>query len=117
MQFKIDENLHSDAADLLRQCGHDAFTVFEQGLRGEADTEIANVCRQEARAIITLDLDFSDIRVYAPTDYKGIIVLRLHDQSRASVLQVLGRIIPLFDTEPLSGRLWIVEEHQVRVRE
>ncbi len=33
MQFKIDENLHADAADLLRQHGHDALTVFEQGLR------------------------------------------------------------------------------------
>jgi hypothetical protein len=29
MQFKIDENLHSDAADLLRQHGHDALTVYE----------------------------------------------------------------------------------------
>ena len=29
MQFKIDENLHSDVADLLRQCGHDALTVVD----------------------------------------------------------------------------------------
>jgi predicted nuclease of predicted toxin-antitoxin system len=117
MQFKIDENVHSDAAELLRQHGHDALTVFEQGLRGESDTNIANLCRQEARAIITLDLDFADIRVYPPGDYEGIIVLRLNDQSRASVLRVLGRIIPLLDAEPLAGQLWIVDEHQVRMRE
>jgi predicted nuclease of predicted toxin-antitoxin system len=117
MQFKIDENLHADTAGLLRQHGHDALTVFEQGLRGYADTDIATVCQQEARAIVTLDLDFSDIRIYPPTDYHGIIVLRVSDQSRASILQVLGRIIPLFGTEPLAGRLWIVNEHQVRIRE
>jgi predicted nuclease of predicted toxin-antitoxin system len=117
MQFKIDENLHCDAGDLLRQHGHDALTVFEQGLRGESDTAIANICRQESRAIITLDLDFSNIRVYPPTDYEGIIVLRLNDQSRASMLRVLGRIVRLFDTEPLAGRLWIVDEHRVRIRE
>jgi predicted nuclease of predicted toxin-antitoxin system len=117
MQFKIDENLHSDAADLLQQHGHDAVTVFDQGLRGAADPNIANVCRQESRAIIALDLDFSDIRVYPPADYSGIIVFRLNNQSRASVLQVLARTIPLFDTEPLAGRLWIVDEHQVRMRE
>jgi len=116
MQFKIDENLHSDAADLLSQHGHDALTVFDQGLRGHADGDIASVCQQESRAIVTLDLDFSDIRVYPPGDYEGIIVLRLNDQSRASVLQALGRIIPLFDTESLTGRLWIVDEHQVRIR-
>ena len=116
MQFKIDENLHSDSADLLRQHGHDALTVHEQGLRGGADSDIADVCRQEERAIVTLDLDFSDIRDYPPENYHGIIVLRLNDQSRASVLNVLGRIIPMFESESPVGRLWIVDEHQVRIR-
>ena len=75
MLFKIDENLHSDAADLLRQHGHDALTVHEQGLQGGADSDIADVCRHEERAFVTLDLDFSDIRNYPPKDYHGIIVL------------------------------------------
>jgi predicted nuclease of predicted toxin-antitoxin system len=81
MQFKIDENLHSDAANLLRQHGHDALTVHEQGLRGEADVDIASVCRQEERAIVTLDLDFSDIREYPPEEYYGIVVLRLNTRA------------------------------------
>ena len=72
MQFKIDENLHSDVADLLRQCGHDALTVVDQGLRGHSDGEIAGVCQREARALITLDLDFSDIREFPPAHYSGI---------------------------------------------
>ncbi|MBW3600859.1 MAG: DUF5615 family PIN-like protein [Planctomycetes bacterium] len=116
IQLKIDENLHSDAASLLRQRGHDVLTVHEQGLKGHADVDIANVCRQEERTIITLDLDFSDIREYPPGDYHGIIVLRLKNQSRASVLNVLGRIIPMFDSESPVGRLWVVDEHQVRIR-
>ena len=115
MQFKIDENLHSDAADLLRQCGHDAFTVFEQGLRGEADTEIANVCRQEARAIITLDLDFSDIRTYPPDEYFGMVVLRLGCQEKSHVLKVLEQLVPKFNDEPLASKLWIVSETTVRI--
>lgn len=116
MRFKIDENVHSDAAGMLRHHGHDALTVREQGLRGGADSDITDVCRQEERAIITLDLDFSDIRDYPPDDYNGIIVLRLNDQSRDAVLNVLGRIIPMFESESPAGRLWIVDEHQVRIR-
>lgn len=116
MQFKIDENLHSDAADLLRQHGHDVLTVHDQRMRGGADSDIAGVCRQEERAIVTLDLDFSDIRDYPPEHYHGIIVLRLNNQSRASVLNVLSRIIPMLGTESPVGRLWIVDEHQVRIR-
>lgn len=116
IKFKVDENLHSDAADLPRDHGHDALTVFDQGLRGQPDSDIASVCRREARTIVTLDLDFSDIRVYPPEDYEGIIVLRLNDQSRAFMLQGLGRIIPLFENESLAGHLWIVDEHQIRIR-
>lgn len=62
MLFKVDENLHSDVAELLRKAGHNAMTVFEQGLRGRKDREIADVCRIEKQAIVTLDLEFSNIR-------------------------------------------------------
>ena len=48
--------------NLLRQAGHDAITVFDQDLQGHSDTEIASVCRAEKRVIVTIDLDFSDIR-------------------------------------------------------
>ena len=116
MRFKIDENLHSDVADFLRQHKHDTMTVCEQGLQGHGDADVADVCRQEARAIITMDLDFSDVRIYPPQDYAGIIVLRLVDQSRPAVLTVLQRILALFGTEPLAGHLWIVDENQVRFR-
>jgi predicted nuclease of predicted toxin-antitoxin system len=81
MQFKIDENLHADAAELLRQHGHDTMTVHEQGLQGGADADIANVCRQEGRVMITLDLDFSDVRHYPPEDYQGLIVCWIRPQA------------------------------------
>ena len=117
MEFKIDENLHSDAATLLRRHGHDAVTVYEQRLRGGSDEEVIGVCRCEGRALVTLDLDFADIRTYPPTEYQGIVVLRLRDQSRQSALSVLERVVPLLSAEPLAGRLWIADESQVRIRE
>ena len=116
MLFKVDENLHSDVADLLRQHGHDALTVHDQGLRGHGDAEIGAVCKRESRAILTLDLDFADIRVYPPPDYSGVIVLRIVDQSRPAVLKVMQRVIVTLSAEPLEGHLWIVDEAQVRIR-
>ena len=116
MLFKVDENLHADAAELLRKAGYDAMTVFDQGLRGRKDIEIADVCRIEQRAIVTLDLDFSDIRQFPPAEYAGIIVLRLLDKSRPSILRTLGLVLPLLKVEPLVGYLWIVEEDRVRIR-
>ena len=116
MQFKFDENLHNDVTFLLREHGYDAMTVVEQGLRGYPDRQIAVVCREEKRAIITLDLDFADIRQYPPQNYAGIIVLRLSDQCRSSVLRVIKWILPLITTEPLERHLWIVEDDRLRIR-
>jgi predicted nuclease of predicted toxin-antitoxin system len=43
MRFKVDENLHPEVAARLCAEGHDAMTVFEEGLRGHPDDEIAVV--------------------------------------------------------------------------
>jgi predicted nuclease of predicted toxin-antitoxin system len=116
MQFKIDENLHPEVASLLSQHGHEATTVYDQGLRGHSDAEIAQVCQREARVLVTMDLDFADIRAYPPQDYAGIMVLRLSDQSRSAVLRVFQQMLELLNREPLTAHLWIVEEHQIRMR-
>jgi predicted nuclease of predicted toxin-antitoxin system len=117
MLFKVDENLHQEVAELLRRHGHDAVTVYDQKMQGHGDDELAGVCRREKRAILTQDLDFSNILTYPAQDYSGIIVLRLHDQSRPSVVAVVSRLMPLFATEPLVGCLWIVDETGMRVRQ
>ncbi len=49
-------------------------------------------------------------------NYPGIIVLRLHDQSRPSVVAVVTRLMPLLATESLVGCLWIVDEVGMRIR-
>ncbi len=116
MLFKVDENLHEDVAVALRGRGHDAATVFDEGLQGHEDAEIAAVCQREGRALITLDLDFANIQTYPPQDYPGLIVLRVTDQSRPYILQVLGGVFDLLDREPLAEHLWIEEETRVRIR-
>ncbi|MCX6045911.1 MAG: DUF5615 family PIN-like protein [Chloroflexi bacterium] len=82
MKFKVDENLPVEVADLLRQAGYDTATVFDEQLNGETDRTIAAVCRLEQRAILTLDIDFADIRTYPPGQYAGLIVLRVKQQDK-----------------------------------
>lgn len=94
MQFKIDENLPVEAADVLRQAAHDALTIHDQQMVGQPDPRVASVCQSEQRVLLTLDLDFSDIRTYPPADYFGIIVLRPRSQAKPAVLSLIGQIIP-----------------------
>jgi predicted nuclease of predicted toxin-antitoxin system len=118
MRFKIDENLPVEVADLLRANMHDAMTIFDQHMIGELDPKVASVCKSEERAIITLDLDFSDIRTYAPSEYPGIIILRPRTQSKPDVLALVDKLILLLNgSEKLSGNLWIVQDNGIRIRE
>ncbi len=116
MKFKTDQNLPIEVADLLRAAGHDATTVGEQQLGGAIDTKVVSVCRREGRVLVTLDLDFANIRNYPPDHYPGLIVLRLTRQDKPKVLKTVARIIPLLASEEVTGRLWIVDEHQIRIR-
>ena len=81
MRFKVDESLHGEVADLLRGQGRDALTVFDQGLRGRDDHDIGDTCRSENRVLLSLDLDFSNILMFSPENYPGLIVLRLRKTS------------------------------------
>lgn len=116
MKFKIDENLPSQIATLLKSAGHDAETVFDEGLVGSTDQNIIEVCNREERALVTLDLDFSNVRAYPPKDHFGLVVLRLRRQDRPHVVNVLSQIIDMFEQQTLLGRLWIVEEDRIRIR-
>lgn len=116
MKFKIDENLPVEVAELLRQAGYDAVTVVEQHLGGSSDPNVARVCQQENRALITLDTGFADIRTYPPNQYAGIIVLRLKEQDKASVLEVCADLVRLLAEESLTNSLWIVDEQHLRIR-
>ena len=115
MRFKIDENLPVEVAALLVEAGHDALTVNEQNLQGAADSEIIQVCKNEHRVLVTLDMDFSDIRTYPPNSFSGIVVLRIAQQSKMHIMDVFSKALPLMGVEPLEGHLWIVEENRVRV--
>lgn len=116
MRFKTDENLPLELAELLRQNHHDALSVPEQQMAGQGDPQVARVCQAEGRALVTCDLDFADIRAYPPADYPGIIILRPALQNVSSLLRLMNRAMPLIGIEPLTGCIWIVDDHRVRIR-
>lgn len=116
MHFKTDENLPVETTDLLKQHGHDAVSVPDQQMAGQPDVQVAQVCQNEKRALVTLDLDFSDIRAYPPEDYHGIIVLRPAVQNITSLLRLMNRVVQLLSQETLTAHLWIVDDTRVRIR-
>ena len=116
MRLKVDENVHPAAAEHLIARGHDVATVWDENLRGSDDETIARVCREEGRALLTLDVGFANIRRYQPSDFPGLIVLRLRSQAKPSVLAAVDRLEPMLRGKGPRARLWIVTETDVRIR-
>ena len=117
MRFKIDENLPREVSRLLCEHGHDAVSVFDQTLSGEKDPVLFEVCQNERRVLMTLDLAFANIQAYPPATAAGIIVLRLVQQYKPRVLEAVEKLIPSFATKSVSQQLWIVEKDRIRIRE
>lgn len=100
MKFKIDENLSADCADVLRQAGHDAKTVWDHGLRGKA-APLTAISPIFGRRLLQM--------------YPEIMALSVIRQDKAHVIEVLRRAVALFGSQPIAGHLWIVEDHRMRI--
>jgi predicted nuclease of predicted toxin-antitoxin system len=116
-RFKLDENLPRDAKALFDAAGHDVATVLGERLGGEPDRKVIDVARDENRILVTLDVDFSDLREYPPSEYPGIWVLRGPSQGIELVLALLRGALEVLAAESPSNRLWIIEAGRVRIHE
>jgi predicted nuclease of predicted toxin-antitoxin system len=118
MRFLLDANLPRSAIDVVVKSGHEVEFAKDVGLGTAPDAQIASHARQNGMAIVTRDLDFSNVRQYPPEEYAGIVVLRLPDHFiAAEIVAVLTRFLaePRF-VGNLSGRIAIVDENRVRFR-
>ncbi|MEJ2726289.1 MAG: DUF5615 family PIN-like protein [Deltaproteobacteria bacterium] len=104
MKLKLEENLGTRTAELLRDAGHDVTTVPEQNLCSSSDKELIETCRRERRCLVTLDLDFANPLVFKPEDYFGIAVLRLPPKASPKDLYDITRsLIGGLELESIEG--------------
>ena len=117
MKFKLDQNLGVRGKALLATHGHDVEPTQDEGLATAQDSEVAAACRGEQRALVTLDLDFADPFVYPPSDYSGIVVLRIPNTGTVGDIETaLRSLLAYVAHTPIAGRLFIADHHgRVRV--
>jgi len=90
-------------------------TVHEERLIDHEGREIWEAAQKEFRFLITQDLDFSDLRQFAPGSHHGILLVRLHSPNRRNLV---GRVIELFRKESVSewdGCFVVATERKIRV--
>jgi hypothetical protein len=115
MRLKLDENFDVRLVSVLAADGHDVDTVAAEGLSGRDDDTIYAACRADGRALMTLDLDFSNPFRFPPADTEGIIVVRPPRPGLPAIRATLISIFPRLKATPPKGLLWIVEPGRIRV--
>jgi len=74
-------------------------------------------CYAEDRVLLTLDLDFANLRAYPPKSHSGIIVFRTKSQDKETLIALLKRLVPVLKQQSHRQQLWIVEHDRIRYRE
>lgn len=116
--FLLDANMPRDAATVITAAGHTPIFLRDVGLRSATDSRIAEYARLNGCVIITRDFDFSDVRMFPPADYAGIVVLQVPDTAESPMICALVRefFTKAEILSALPGHLAIVEFGRVRLR-
>jgi predicted nuclease of predicted toxin-antitoxin system len=116
VKFKLDENLPASSAAVLADAGHDVDTVTAEGLTGTHDRDVVTAAAGAGRILITLDRGMGDIRAYPPGSHAGIVVLRVTDQSAATVTRAISDLASLAEPASLAGAVAVLQRGLLRIR-
>lgn len=116
MRIKLDENLPGALVGVLSRLGHETDSVESEGLVGAPDHAVWAAAQAEGRFLITQDLDFSNIHLFAPGSHHGILVVRLKNPSRRALRSYVELLAEAEDLEGWVGCLVVASDLKIRVR-
>ena len=108
MKFLLDENFPCSSADFIESCGHIA-------LHGSDDETVFAAAQRLGATILTSDRDFYHTIPLLHPSHAGIVVVALHQPSRAAINSRLKWFMENIE-EPLDNRVFILRDFSYRTR-
>lgn len=79
------------------------------------DKVLIRACKTEGRALITLDMGFTNTLVFDPSQYPGIAVLRLPSSGTLEDVHAGVRtLIAGLARADIAGKLWVIRRRRIR---
>ena len=116
MKIKLDENLPESLVEILSDLGHQVDNVRLENLSGSDDSDVWRAAQAEHTFLVTQDLDFSDVRQFAPGTHCGLLLVRLHQPGRRALAERLKALFETHDVKQWAGCFVLVSDLKVRVR-
>lgn len=116
MKFLIDMPLSPALAAWLRQQGHDAAHALQLGLDRSPDEAILARARDEARVVITADLDYPRLLALTRAAGPGLILFRGGNYSEQDALDRLRIALDSVAEVDLPHSIVVIEKTRIRHR-
>ena len=116
MKFLADMGISPRVVSALRERGHEAVHLQEQGLGKLPDGDILAKARAEGRVLLTHDLDFGELLAASHGELPSVIIFRLKDMRADNVNFHLFSILEKQSAGLEKGVVCSVSERKVRIR-
>ncbi|WP_309740014.1 DUF5615 family PIN-like protein [Chamaesiphon sp. OTE_20_metabat_361] len=112
MRFLVDKNGGLVVPNWLRSQGHEVFAVYESA-RGIDDDAVIQKAFDEDWILISSDKDFGNKVFREHREHRGVILLRLENESSANKIALLQRLLAEYP-EQISDNFIVVTDKLVR---
>jgi len=116
MKFLADIGISPRSAKFLRDLGHDAIHLHDEGLDRLSDANILAKALSEGRIVLTHDLDFGELVAASKAQLPSVITFRLRNMAADHVNRYLEIILANHQHYLETGAVISVTERQIRVR-
>jgi predicted nuclease of predicted toxin-antitoxin system len=116
MKVKLDENLPVRLVAILAGLGYEVDTVPCEELSGKPDADVWAAVRTAGRFFITQDLDFSDVRQFAPGSHPGILIVRLREPGASALADRVTSALKEHPLDSLARCFAVLSDRKLRVR-
>jgi predicted nuclease of predicted toxin-antitoxin system len=105
-----------EAAAHLTRHGHEAVHAAAVGLATASDAEVLAVAQNEARVVVTADLDYPRLLALEGAHGPGIILFRGGSYSDREMLDLLDRVLASGTARDLERSITVVDHRRIRRR-
>lgn len=109
MRFTLDENIGKKVAYFLTALEHTVFRIREIN-PGIEDFEVLEFAIEKTSIVITLDKDYGYLVFKEAKPHKGIIFLRLEDETQENTIKVLTWLFSSYEKEQIINTFVTVTE-------
>ena len=116
MSILLDQCVPVKFLRYLRDWGYEATLMSEHIQVDAPDEDVIALAQRLDAALLTVDMDFSNILIYPPDQYAGIIVMRFRVQEESMLVNSLQTALNDLYRDGLRKVLVIVESDRYRIR-